>query len=418
MNLKTFVRSVFIAVLVAHPARLWSQEAGKAGPATAPAGTNTATVTMEVAGMKLTGILNADGTFTVKMPDGTTTTLPAPDPKTMNVKAETPVGAVILNGTVNADGSLTVQMPDGSKKTIQKGERAAGDHPQVFSDAEAAKAAAQKRAEEEESQRIRSAIAKDQCDGLREKIRTLQNLLRKRQEEPASPKQDLETIRKQIDDLLNRVADCPKQEPIDAQFDCLKSKFPELQRSLDKKDTASDPASQRDFAWQEDKQAWIDTKTQESICPPSGIDPCLVGTWECTSFKEGIRSFTGGGTGFRVTFNRDGAETVDYSSMQATKAGPIDMIAFTGTASARISTDKGAAKIEAMQTAGVSMTLNSTGRHLTEKWPGLGPGGLGSVDKSSYTCSENSLEYQTSTRPDQHANTTVKLTRVKPKERK
>jgi hypothetical protein len=144
------------------------------------------------------------------------------------------------------------------------------------------------------------------------------------------------------------------------------------------------------------------------------IAACLIGTWECKSFKEGNRFFTGGGTGFRVTFNKDGTETVDYSSMQPIKAGPIDKIAYTGTASARISTLDGVAKIESMQKAGVMMTVDSRVGNHTVKIPSLGPGGLGSADKSSYTCNGDSLEYQTSTRLDQHANCTVKLTRVKP----
>jgi hypothetical protein len=144
------------------------------------------------------------------------------------------------------------------------------------------------------------------------------------------------------------------------------------------------------------------------------IAECLIGTWECKSFNEGNRFFTGGGTGFRVTFNKDGTETVDYPSMQPMKAGPIDKIAYTGTASARISTLNGVAKIESMHKAGVMMTVDSIGRHFTEKIPSLGPGALGSADKSSYTCSEDSLEYQTSTRPDRQANCTVKLKKVKP----
>jgi hypothetical protein len=222
-------------------------------------------------------------------------------------------------------------------------------------------------------------------------------------------------IKQRIDNLLNKLADCKSKNPMDAQFDCLKSKFPEVDRSLDKKDTAFDPASKRNFAWDDDKQAWIDTKSLESICPPRGIDPCLVGTWECTSFKEpNNKYFTGGGTGFRVTFKSDGTETVDYSSMQPTKAGPIDTIAFTGTGSAKISTDKGVAKIEATQNAGVSMTLKSTGRVWTMKYPGLGPGGLASPEnKNNYKCTEDSLEYQTSYQRGQYT-CTVKLTKVKP----
>jgi hypothetical protein len=272
-----------------------------------------------------------------------------------------------------------------------------------FSTAEEAKADAQKRAE-----------VKAQCDGIREKIRTLQDLLRKRQAEPASPKPDLETIRKQIDDLLSQLADCPKQEPIDVQFDCLKSKFPEARHLVTSPILAVDPTSKREFAWDKDKQAWIDEDTKESICPPSGIDPCLVGTWKCTSFREANNNyFTGGGTGFRVTFSKDGIETIDYSSMQPTKLGPHDTIGFIGKASAKISTDKSVAKIEAMQNASVSMTFNFFHANPTMKYPGLGPGGLGSPEnKNNYKCTEDSLEYESSYQHGQYT-CTLKFTKVK-----
>jgi hypothetical protein len=68
-----------------------------------------------------------------------------------------------------------------------------------------------------------------------------------------------------------------------------------------------------------------------------------------------------------------------------------------------------------MVSAGVVMTVDSaTGHFSLPKLPGLGPGGLGSTkDKNSYECNEDTLEYQTSAARDGHANTTVKLTRVK-----
>src|SRR5258707_11652947 len=53
----------------------------------------------------------------------------------------------------------------------------------------------------------------------------------------------------------------------DYQFaNCLRSTFPEISRSFDGQ-TAFDPMSKRNFAWDSDKQAWIDTKTLECICP-------------------------------------------------------------------------------------------------------------------------------------------------------
>jgi hypothetical protein len=229
-----------------------------------------------------------------------------------------------------------------------------------------------------------------------------------------------EKIRKKIDELLSQLADCPKQEPIDAQFDCLKAKFPGIQRSPDKKDAASDPTSQRNFAWDDSKQAWIDDATKESICPPSGIDACLIGTWECTNFKPDTPGFTGG-TGFRVTFKSDGTETVDYSSMQPTRAGSRDMDKFIGIASAKISTDKGVAKIEeGKQTADLGLSLVQIFIRERAKCPGLGPGALGSSkDNNSYKCTGDSLEYHTTwlgvVYGGHHRNSyTVKLRKVKP----
>ena len=52
---------------------------------------------------------------------------------------------------------------------------------------------------------------------------------------------------------------------VDALFKyCLREKFPEIRRDTY---TAYDPPSGRNFAWDSDKQAWIDTKTLECVCP-------------------------------------------------------------------------------------------------------------------------------------------------------
>ena len=95
------------------------------------------------------------------------------------------------------------------------------------------------------------------------------------------------------------------------------------------------------------------------------------------------------------------------------KQTPKEKIGFGGKAVARISTKDNVAKVEEMKSAGVTMTLETAvlPAPTTAKFPGLGPGGLGGGDKNNYTCSEDSLEYQTSwnTRIG-----TVKLKRVKP----
>lgn len=163
-----------------------------------------------------------------------------------------------------------------------------------------------------------------------------------------------------------------------------------------------------------EKEGFVKTKVE----PPElwrSVDPQLIGTWECTSFKEAVSSVSRGGTGFRVTFKSDGTESVDYSTMKPIMSGIRDKTTYSGTATARISTKDGVAKIEKIVSASVVMTVDSaTGHFSFPKLPGLGPGALGSTtDKNSYKCSEDTLEYQTSAARDGHANTTVKLTRVK-----
>jgi opacity protein-like surface antigen len=52
----------------------------------------------------------------------------------------------------------------------------------------------------------------------------------------------------------------------DALWKCLKQRIPTVERSIGDHARAFDPESKRNFAWDSDKQAWIDTKTLESIC--------------------------------------------------------------------------------------------------------------------------------------------------------
>src|ERR1044071_4450000 len=110
------------------------------------------------------------------------------------------------------------------------------------------------------------------------------------------------------------------------------------------------------------------------------IDSCLVGTWEAISYKQANEFVTGGGTGFRVTIKPDGTETIDYSSMQPVRAGN-DRIIYSGTATARISADKGVAKLESIEQRGVTMTTDSPALKVRfdQKLTDLGPGGLGTA---------------------------------------
>jgi hypothetical protein len=62
--------------------------------------------------------------------------------------------------------------------------------------------------------------------------------------------------------------DDPKDQPANIYFHgCLKRNFPNVERSFSDPLSARDPDSGRNFAWEEDKQSWIDIKTLECICP-------------------------------------------------------------------------------------------------------------------------------------------------------
>jgi hypothetical protein len=160
------------------------------------------------------------------------------------------------------------------------------------------------------------------------------------------------------------------------------------------------------------------TLPEREVFTPA-IDSCLIGTWECVSYKENSKQFTGGGTGFRVTFKADGTEIVDYSSMQPIRFAGTDILSFEGKASAKISTNGGVAKIERMLDAGASFhaVMPAFGKDWKPKIPGLGGGGLGEVKgNNTYKCTDDSLEYQVSGARDLHPTGTAKLTRVKTKE--
>jgi len=158
----------------------------------------------------------------------------------------------------------------------------------------------------------------------------------------------------------------------------------------------------------------LQTQLDECETSKPEMDRCLLGTWECISFKENIRSYTGGGTGFRVTFAADGTETVDYGPMQPIKAGN-DIVSYVGTASAKVSTKDGVARVDRMINAGAR--LNAVAAEVGLNWkpkiPGLGAGGLGGTkDGSKYTCTQEILEYETSSAADQRPNCSVKLKRI------
>lgn len=148
---------------------------------------------------------------------------------------------------------------------------------------------------------------------------------------------------------------------------------------------------------------------------PLDFDSCLIGTWEAVSYRETARVQMTGGTGFKVTFTRDDTgliEEVDYSGMQPVKAGnDPDPLIYRGSATARIKAKDGAALLDKMERAGVTLKYREV---PAMPLPTLGPGGLGTAKGSvPYVCDRDTLEYQTSTARDGHANCTIRLKRVK-----
>jgi len=77
----------------------------------------------------------------------------------------------------------------------------------------------------------------------------------------------------------------------------------------------------------------------------------------------------------------------------------------------RLTTTDNKATIESVGRTCVRVKLTSgTITLANRRLPGLGPGGLGSAkDDTSYKCTENSLEYKSSTAEDGHSNFSVKL---------
>lgn len=130
------------------------------------------------------------------------------------------------------------------------------------------------------------------------------------------------------------------------------------------------------------------------------IDPCLVGAWEAMSFTLTDDPRPTGGSGFRVTFTADGAETVDYSTMKPIIWPPrtyADTQIWRGSANFQISTDQNFAKLESIVRNSVEVKPTELMQDFMVGWPGrLGPGALGSTKNGeSYVCTDGSLEYAT-----------------------
>ncbi len=123
------------------------------------------------------------------------------------------------------------------------------------------------------------------------------------------------------------------------------------------------------------------------------IDKCLIGHWEGVSLTLLKGLYHENWTGFRVTFKSDGTEIVDYSAMKPFVYEDKSILSFEGTATAKISTDNHVATIESIDQHNVTRTVVN----IPMKLPSLGPGGLGTTtDINSYTCTEETLEYKSS----------------------
>jgi len=191
---------------------------------------------------------------------------------------------------------------------------------------------------------------------------------------------------------------------------CLEKKFPHVERDTSGL-SAFDPDSGRNFAWDKDKQAWIDTKTGECVCPkcatkptapeipkaqpgkttttpsttggakpqssvtpprvvptiPPGrtatgqstslrtttgpIDQCLVGEWRSESVTSDLIGMASKeeGAGILVTFKSDGTQIIDYNGMQPLKGMLGETNQWSGTATGHISTSDGTATIESVE---------------------------------------------------------------------
>jgi hypothetical protein len=149
----------------------------------------------------------------------------------------------------------------------------------------------------------------------------------------------------------------------------------------------------------------------------SAFDACLVGTWVATTVKPTSSFIEDGGDGFRITFEQDGTQTIDYSMMKPfqlrpNQFGSRDSQTYSGTASARISTENNKAKIEQIIKAGAVFHGSKVNEAPPMPMPGLGFAGLGDTSgDNSYTCTRDSLEYQGSMHANRTPNVTIKLTR-------
>ena len=218
----------------------------------------------------------------------------------------------------------------------------------------------------------------------------------------------------------------------DALFQCLAGKFVKIergavttpdrvrttvQRDPSEHTRAFDSNAGRNFVYDQNKKAWIDTKTGECICPKcppkpttskspkkpvadtGKIDSCLVGKWRSESVTSDLmgKASKGEGAGILVTFKSDGTQTIDYNGMQPLKGATGETNQWSGTATGHISTSKGTAIIESVEQSELKHKLVAPDGTSSSNSMGstLGPAGLVSnpLDRS-YTCTKDTLTFK------------------------
>jgi len=157
-------------------------------------------------------------------------------------------------------------------------------------------------------------------------------------------------------------------------------------------------------------------KTVTGPSPTTGpLDPCLVGKWKATKVDMISRYRFVGGTGFTVTFSRDGTQEIDYSTMAPLVNVANESYTFRGTAAGKITTQKGVAKISSIERTGVKVSIVTVNDpSISYVLKNLGPGALGSTaSDNGFTCTNDTLEYITSWIPSGLPSYHVILTRVR-----
>lgn len=147
--------------------------------------------------------------------------------------------------------------------------------------------------------------------------------------------------------------------------------------------------------------------------PQGKFDTCLIGRWEAVSFTD-LSGYGQGGTGFQVTFDRNGVQTADYSKMSVIVL-PLESFYFKGSSVSKVETADNVATITMVIRPAPDGQFKFTKEAELKPFPvnGAGPGALGSARDGTYVCTETSLEFKSSVASSKRPSYQVKLNRVK-----